>query len=57
MRQHSEKHPSENSGTRRADRMPDQGGRRGQEADKARQEREQSEAAKRTPEPETIKQK
>lgn len=37
MKSHPENQPSENRGTRRADRVPDQGGRRSQQAEKARQ--------------------
>lgn len=36
MKAHSEKQPSENRGTRRADRISDQGGRRSEQAEKAR---------------------
>ena len=38
MKPHSEQQPSENRGTRRADRISDQGGRRSQQAEKARKE-------------------
>lgn len=54
MRGHSEKYPSENHGSRRADRMPDQGGRRSQEAEKTRRAHE---TGPRPQEAKTVKQK
>lgn len=38
MKPHSEKQSVENQGTRRADRVSDQGGRRSQQAEKSRKE-------------------
>jgi hypothetical protein len=54
MKTHDEKQSSQNQGTRRADRMSDQGGRRSQEAEKARKAHE---SEPRPTEPETSKQK
>mgnify|MGYP004703762615 CR=1 FL=1 len=54
MRNPSEKKPVENNGSRRADRVPDQGGKRSQDAEKARKE---NESKPQPPESETIKQK
>lgn len=54
MKPRDENQSSQNRGTRRADRMSDQGGRRAQNSEKIRRERE---AAPRPTESKTLKQK